>query len=97
MPTTAAITPRFDFGSLVFSVEVDALTRQGQLDPMRYLQRHLRGDWGNVCAEEWRRNDAAVAAGSLLLSSYRVNAELTLCIFTDEGRRLTTVFLPGEY
>lgn len=96
MPTTA-IQPQFPFGGLVFSDRVDTLTRQGLIDPMPYVRRHICGDWGDVHEAHQRHNDAALGLGGYLLSSYTLSDDVTLCIFTEADRRCTTVFLLDEY
>lgn len=95
MPT-AAIQPLFAFGGLVFSNNVDALTRRGLLDPMPYVRRHICGDWGDLHEEHQHRNNTALAQGGYVLSSYAVSDDLTLCIFTEASRSHTTVFLHDE-
>lgn len=40
--------PLFATGSLQLSDKVHWLASKGLVDPLSYVQRHLRGDWGNV-------------------------------------------------
>jgi len=35
------------------------------------LQRHVGGDWGDVCAEDKLLNDRALVEGTRILSAYR--------------------------
>jgi hypothetical protein len=37
--------------------------------PGFFLSRHATGDWGEVGAEDWRRNDEALEDGTRLLSA----------------------------
>lgn len=97
MMPSVAIQPLFSIGGLTFSSRVDALTRRGRLDPMHYVRRHLHGDWGDIRDQHHRHNDAAVGRDGYLLSSYAVNDDVTLCIFTEADRSHTTVFLQNEY
>jgi hypothetical protein len=70
-----------------------------------YLRRHLRGDWGNVCGDDWELNDAAVRDGDRLLSAYPIDpakpckgfGDNTLWIITESDRSVTTFLLPSEY
>lgn len=84
IPMAAFITlqPRFPFGGLTFSSRVDALIRQGLLDPLPYVRRHICGEWGDAREEHRRYNEAAVTLGGYLLSSYALGGDLALCIFT---------------
>jgi hypothetical protein len=66
------------------------------------LSRHKRGDWGDVCAEDWRWNDEALVDGSRLLSAYKLADGRKLWVITEaedaaERRSHTTVLFPDEY
>ncbi|MBI6635252.1 hypothetical protein YA0871_21570 [Pseudomonas paralactis] len=97
MPAFVTLQPRFPFGGLTISPCVNALIRQDLLDPLPYERRQICGDWGDVCAEHWRYNDAALQLGGYLQSSYVISDGLNLCVFTEAGRNLTAVFLLAEY
>lgn len=86
----------FPIGALIFSQGVDRLMREGRLDPMPYLQRHIRGDWGDVTDDKWQENNAALTSGEPLNSLYIVTRELTIRIFTEADRSATQVMLPSE-
>lgn len=40
--------PLFTFGTLQLSEKVQWLDVKGLIEPLRYVQRHIRGDWGNL-------------------------------------------------
>ncbi|MFC4160733.1 hypothetical protein [Chitinimonas lacunae] len=91
-------SPRFSTGKLVVTHRIDELVRQGQLNPIPYLCRHLQGDWGDVSDADRRSNDLALQSGEdRLFSSYRVRDDLTLWIITEWDRSVTTVLLPSDY
>lgn len=89
--------PRFKLGRLLMTAGVDALIQEGRLNPLPYLRRHLRADWGDLCDADWRRNNAALPSGDRLLSSYTIAPDITLWIITDGDRGVTTLLLPSEY
>lgn len=72
---------------------------------MACLARHVRGDWGNCCAEDKRTNNKAVKIGERVLSAYPIDPALpcqgfgnnTLWIITERDRSATTFLLPQEY
>ena len=89
---------RFSPGQLVMTIGVDDLVRQGRLNPVPYLRRHLHGDWGDLSDRDRRLNDAALKSGEdRLFSSYQVMPDLKLWIITEWDRSVTTLLLPSEY
>jgi len=89
---------RFSLGRVVMTVGVNALIRQGQLNPIVYLHRHLAGDWGDLSESDKRQNNAAVRSGQdRILSAYQVASGLQLWIITEGDRSVTTLLLPDEY
>ena len=94
--------PKFDPGRLLATpAALEAIETAGQR-PADFLDRHLRGDWGDVPEEDRRLNDEATRDGSRLLSAYTTARGERLWIITeaadDEGRRAgTTILLPDEY
>ncbi|CAJ3545198.1 Type I restriction-modification system methyltransferase subunit [Burkholderia pseudomallei] len=97
MAPTSSSQPLFPPGRIIMTVGVDELIKTGQLNPYPYLFRHLRGDWGDLCNEDRRRNDAAMNSDARLFSEYKVSPSLTLWIITESDRSVTTVLLPKEY
>ena len=61
------------------------------------LDRHLKGDWGDVCNADKRSNNASLKDGSRLLSAYHTKDNLAFWIITEADRSATTVLLPSEY
>jgi len=67
-----------------------------------FLDRHAKGDWGNLSDDDKRLNDEAVADGGRILSAYKTSNGTKIWIITeaadDAGHRVaTTVLLPEEY
>jgi len=60
------------------------------------LGRHVRGDWGDVDAEDRAANDRALREGTRVLSSYRAGG-VKFWVITEADRSATTVLLPSEY
>ncbi|HCF1813063.1 MULTISPECIES: hypothetical protein [Stutzerimonas] len=90
--------PRFRAGKLLMTAGVNGLVQRGVFNPGPYLQRHLNGDWGDLCDDDRRQNDVALKSGEdRLLSSYQVTSDLKLWIITERDRSVTTLLLPEEY
>jgi hypothetical protein len=94
----------FDLGRIV--VTRGALDETTHEYRMKCLSRHVRGDWGCVCKEDWAKNFNALLHGNRLLSAYPIDPEKPtgncghtnrLWVITEADRSVTTFLLPGEY
>lgn len=93
--------PLFDLGQVVATPAALELLQATGVRPSELLDRHLYGDWGDLCEEDKQLNDEAVKDGSRILSSYELGSE-KLWIITeaedDNGERYATTFLlASEY
>ncbi len=64
------------------------------------LKRHTRGDWGDMCQEDKKANDVAVALGDgagRLFSAYNHQGLPKVWIITEADRSATTILFPDEY
>jgi hypothetical protein len=65
------------------------------------LERHARGDWGELPEEDVLENEASLRHGFRLLSHYRyvgnAGESYDLWIITERDRSATTLLLPEEY
>ena len=66
-------------------------------DVIHCLVRHMCGDWGTVCEEDWEANNLALKSGSRLLSAYVDRRGQRLWIITEADRSATTILLPEDY
>ena len=87
--------PTFPLGQLVATP--NALEHITQDDIMAALQRHVAGDWGDVCGEDKQTNDCALAEGTRILSAYRAANGTKFWIISEADRSVTTVLLPEDY
>lgn len=91
------MTHVFSLGKIVATPgALEALQNSGQ-SPHEFLERHVQGDWGEVCEEDNVLNDAAVKDGSRLLSAYRTTLNERIWVITEADRSATTCLLPSEY
>ncbi len=100
MSTPVATTPmnaRFNLGR-VFSTPgaAEALAESNQ-HPLEFLQRHVSGDWGEVCEEDKSENELSVREGFRILSAYTTTGGAKLWVITEADRSATTILLPSEY
>jgi hypothetical protein len=73
------------------------------LEPIVYLARHVRGDWGALSDDDRARNEAALipdpATGECdrILSVYSLPDGQRIWIITEWDRSKTTILVPSEY
>ncbi|OJW08022.1 MAG: hypothetical protein BGO49_20750 [Planctomycetales bacterium 71-10] len=81
MSLNAAPRQKFHPGQVVATPgALESLAASGQ-SPAEFLDRHLRGDWGDLDDEDRELNDLALLDGSRLLSAYT----------TARGRRIWVI------
>ena len=95
-------TNRFAPGQIVATPGALELMAKHKTSATPFLRRHITGDWGDVCPEDWEANQNALETGARLLSSYTLPQEEKLWIITEAegegGKRASTcVLLPSEY
>lgn len=89
--------PLFLLGEVVATPgAVEALETHNIL-PLQLLQRHVTGDWGDVCEEDAKSNTDAVEHGDRILSSYVIGTSTKVWVITEWDRSVTRLLLPSEY
>jgi hypothetical protein len=86
---------KFSLGAIVATP--NAMDELSSDDIERGLARHLSGDWGDVCPEDWKLNDEALKIGNRLLSAYTAANGVKFWIITEWDRSTTTILLPEDY
>ena len=91
--------PLFHLGMVLATPGVIRLLEEHGPDPGELLARHQSGDWGDLCAEDWKMNECDLWEGGRLFSAYELAGGLGLrvWIFTEADRSTTTILLPDEY
>lgn len=94
--------PKFSLGRVVATPGALAALEESGESPGLFLNRHIQGDWGNICDEDRAVNDSALFDGSRLLSVYTTLQGVRLYIITeatdhDGNRTLTTILRADEY
>lgn len=68
-----------------------------RLDINVAVNRHLAGDWGDVCEADKGVNEDALKNGGRLLSVYHTQGGVKFWIITEADYSATTVLLPSDY
>lgn len=87
----------FLLGQVLATPGVLELLQSHQLLPLSFIQRHVVGDWGDICAEDQQVNADALQYGYRLMSVYAITPTEKLWIITEADRSCTTLLLPEEY
>jgi hypothetical protein len=89
--------PLFELGQVVATHGATEAMQGELLTAALLLDRHLSGDWGNVCEEDAQLNDEAVKIGNRIMSVYTLDGGTKVWIITEWDRSATTILLPEEY
>jgi hypothetical protein len=88
---------KFPLGQGVITIGAkEAFDRTGQ-NPLEFLARHVRGDWGELQPEDVQENEFSLQHGLRLLSRYTLSDGTVIWIITEADRSATTILLPEEY
>ena len=92
---------KFNLGKLVMSMGVHSRCQTDadfNLFVIKSLERHAKGDWGDMCDEDKKENELALKAGNLrLFSAYEHENFPKIWIITEADRAVTTILFPEEY
>lgn len=93
---------RFHPGSVVLTLGAAQALQQNNSTGLEYINRHVRGDWGELCEEDREANESALITGARLLSAYTLGDGAKIWIITEAAgedgvRQVTTLLLPEEY
>lgn len=84
----------FNLGHLVATVNARDSVVPGDLASA--IERHVTGDWGDLCEADKQANDRALCEGARLLSAYTDSKGLKFWIITEWDRSVTTILLPSD-
>lgn len=90
-----AVNPRFHPGQLMITRNAKDVLPHVEVNAA--INRHLQGDWGDVCQSDWQLNEDALKQGDRLLSVYHTQDGEKFWIITESDRSATTVLLPSDY
>jgi hypothetical protein len=87
----------FDAGFIVRTPGALLALIEAQVTESRLIERHLSGDFGELCEEDQASNRDAIHQGGRIFSSYQVDAQTKVWVITEADRSVTTLLLPSEY
>ncbi len=90
-------SPLFPLGNLSATPGALAAIEEAGLNPLVLISRHVRGEYGDLCASERQSNKQTIKEGSRILSAYVIAEGVKIYVITEASRELTTVLLSDEY
>lgn len=88
---------KFEIGQVVATPGALAALEENSQNPDTFLQRHVNGDWGDLCDEDKKENDFAVEKRLRIFSAYLLQDNTKIWVITEADRSVTTFLLPDEY
>ena len=86
---------KFKLGRLVITpAALEAIPEQ---EVKNAIDRHAKGDWGNLSQEDIYEKECALKNGARILSSYELSTGEKFWVITEADRSATTVLLPSDY
>lgn len=86
----------FKLGRTVATPNAIATLSAAHVGTDQLLQRHIIGDFGDLCEEDEKQNKLAIKHDMRVLSSYLVDGQ-EVWVITEADRSSTTILLPGDY
>ena len=87
--------PKFRLGQVVGTP--GAVRSVSEPEVADAIARHVSGDWGDLCEEDWAENEFGLANFGRLFSVYCTEDGTKFWVITESDRSVTTVLLPDEY
>jgi len=89
--------PQFPLGQCVATPGALAALEEAGQTPADFLDRHVRGDWGNIDPADKGMNEQALRDGARIFSVYVTRKGVKLWVITEADRASTCILLPDEY
>ena len=103
---TTVLNGLFSSGMTVYTNTIDCWIKEDPNDKIQCefrrqfillcLLRHVAGDWGKQCIEDFMTNEDALKDGERIMSVYELDGQ-TIWIITEWNREVTTVLDPMDY
>lgn len=96
IPSLSLVVERFPLERLCITPGAEAKLAELSLNPLTFLARHAKGDWGDVTRPLAQVNNASLSRPWSLHSAYQLGDGEQLWIQTTADRSATLLLLPDE-
>jgi hypothetical protein len=88
---------KFYLGSLVTTPAAQWALLENGASPAEFIERHARGDWGDVSDADRAENEFAIGKELRIWSVYHLpKTDEKIWVITEADRSATTILLPDE-
>ena len=93
---------KFKLGKVLITKTALKVLEDKLIPPITFLRKHQSGNWGQLCDEDWKINEEAIAhegdpeKQQRVFSSYKIGTQ-TIWIITEHNRETTTLLTPEDY
>ena len=84
-------------GSIVATPAAIRYMNEYFIDARYLILRHRRADWGDMCDEDRKANDEALAKHERVMSSFKNAGPEPVWVITERDRSVTTILMPSDY
>lgn len=88
---------KFPLGHVVATPGALAALANSNYTPDFFINKHAKGEWGEVSEGDKQLNELALVDGSRIMSAYITTLGQRIWIITEADRSSTTILLPEEY
>lgn len=94
---------KFSLGRVVATPGALKVLEEAGQTAAHFLDLHASGRWGDLCAEDRRSNEEAIAhegdpdRQQRVFSAYVTKNDVKVWVITEWDRSVTTLLLPDEY
>jgi hypothetical protein len=88
---------RFPTGTIIATRRAGDSLVQAGVAGLQLVDRHVRGDWGDISPEGREENNRALRGAGRIISSYTLTTGVRVLVLTEGDRSATTILLPEEY
>jgi len=92
-----SVRPLFSLGQCVATPGALAALEEAGQSPADFLNRHVRGEWGDIHPDDEGANEQALKDGARIFSVYRTSKGVKVWVITEADRSSTCILLPDEY
>lgn len=85
----------FPLGSIY--ITPGAMAALSNEDITKALDRHARGNWGDLDEHDRLENERALRNECRILSAYHTATKVKFWVITESDRATTTILMPDEY